>query len=297
MSSAAEGYSLKHIQPVELFPVIRHHPRIALNSNRFSRSAAAQNEASAGFQQSRSLLNENYGKTLDKTTMATDAFYTTNDLFSFAAFAEVQFLNLVENVLAHETGLAVLTKAPSLTTLIFHKELLELHARQLRENINSLKSRGGSAWPKSNNSEQEQIAADAARLLLRDFEHLLQRCLELSATCDRGMMDFNHKASLSESTKANTLSESVEKLTKIATLLSFIYVPLSFTTSFFGMNFKDLGQGNLHIWIWFAVSVPVLAIGFTALWAHTRLTKFWDWTNGFHGMRVKRARKRNRDLV
>lgn len=258
---------------------------------------AAQKAASSGFQQSRSLLNENYGKTLDKATMASDAFYTTNDLFSFAAFAEVQFLNLVESVLARETGLAVLSKTPSLTTLIFHKELLELHARQLRENISSLKTRGGLAWPKSSNPEQEQVAADAARLLLHDYEHLLQRCLELSASCDRGMMDFNHKATLSESTRANTLGESVEKLTKIATLLSFIYVPLSFTTSFFGMNFMDLGQGSLHIWVWFAVSVPVLAVSFAALWAHTRLPEFWESWNWLERLRVRRARDRLRDSV
>ena len=235
LSSADHEYSLRHIHPLELYPVIRHHPRIGLNSHRFSRSTAEQNEASIGFQQSRALLNENYGRTLDKSTMANDAFYAINDLFSFAAFAEVQFLNLVESVLARETSLAVLSKPPSHATLIFHKELLELHARILRENIISLKTRGGSSWPKSSNHDQEMIAKDAASLLLEDYEHLLQRCVELSATCDRGMNDFNHKAALSESTRANAMAESVAQLTRIATLLSLIYVPLSFTTSFFGM--------------------------------------------------------------
>ncbi|KAL9111738.1 MAG: hypothetical protein Q9227_003797 [Pyrenula ochraceoflavens] len=252
LSSSDHEYSLKHIHPLELYPVIRHHPRIGLNSHRFSRSTAAQKEASIGFQQSRSLLNENYGKTLDKATMSSDAFYSINDLFSFAAFAEVQFLNLVESVLARETGLAVLSRPPSLATLIFHKELLELHARQLRENITSLRTRGGSAWPKSTNTDQGKVARDAASLLLEDYEHLLSRCLELSALCDRGMADFNHKAALSESTRANVMAESVARLTRIATLLSLIYVPLSFTTSIFGMNFQELGQGTLKIWVWFA---------------------------------------------
>jgi len=45
-------------------------------------------------------------------------------------------------------------------------------------------------------------------------------------------------------------------------LLAFFFIPLSFTASFFGMNFKELGSSNqdLSVWVWFIVSVPIFGV-------------------------------------
>lgn len=63
-------------------------------------------------------------------------------------------------------------------------------------------------------------------------------------------------ASVAESKKVLEQAKGVENLTRLA----FAFVPLSITASFFGMNFKQLGQGDLPLWIWFAVSVPIFAL-------------------------------------
>jgi len=54
----------------------------------------------------------------------------------------------------------------------------------------------------------------------------------------------------------------------LLTILAFSFVPLLFITSFFGMNFIELGQGTLRIWVIFFVGLPILAFLF--------LICFWD---------------------
>jgi Mg2+ and Co2+ transporter CorA len=60
--------------------------------------------------------------------------------------------------------------------------------------------------------------------------------------------------SISESKKAISQAERVGKLT----FLAFIFVPLSFTASFFGMNVKEFGEST-SLWWWAAFSVPLLS--------------------------------------
>ena len=56
---------------------------------------------------------------------------------------------------------------------------------------------------------------------------------------------------LAESKKQITLAKQVTKLTVLAT----VFLPLSYCTSIFGMNFVELDQ--LRIWIWAVVTVVV----------------------------------------
>ena len=87
---------------------------------------------------------------------------------------------------------------------------------------------------------------------------------------------------LAESKKAIDQAERVGRLTQLA----FFNIPISFTTSFFGMNFKQLNSGtNLSTWIWFVVSFPRLVISILVLGydVSTMLNKFlkhhytFDW--------------------
>jgi len=136
--------------------------------------------------------------------------------------------------------------------------MLSDHARQLAENIAVIKCRGSSQWPSAPaNSDSWKKADAAANTLLRDFEHLLLKTENLSKRCEKGMSVIMNNANIAESKRAISQAEKVGKLT----LLAFFYVPLSFTTSFFGMNFRQFSSGpTLGIWLWFAVSVPVLAL-------------------------------------
>ena len=54
-------------------------------------------------------------------------------------------------------------------------------------------------------------------------------------------------ATIDESQRAIVQAEGIIKLTGLA----FFFVPLTFTTSIFGMNFKGITQGSqLSIWVW-----------------------------------------------
>jgi hypothetical protein len=251
----------------ELLPVIRKDPKIAFQSSMPKEKAQALAERGAAFQQSRALLNLDYGRHFDNLEVIEDAFYAAEPLFKFKACAEAQFLNLVESevisVLAEK--LAAMEDPPNsvealnnLADFVFHKELLESHAQGLKENIQFIENRG--AWRKCDDPNPKDNAS--AEILLKDYKWLHERTMELSAACDRGMKDIHNKSMLAESIGSNKQAQAVEALTTLTTILSVFYIPLSFTTSIFGMNFAVFGQGEQPLWLWAAISLPVLGLSF-----------------------------------
>ena len=62
-----------------------------------------------------------------------------------------------------------------------------------------------------------------------------------------------------ESKKQMSQQDRVELLTK----LGLLFFPTQLIAALFGMNFRQFGQGNLSVWLYFAVTVPLLV----ALWA------------------------------
>ncbi|KAI9867658.1 MAG: hypothetical protein M1813_008458 [Trichoglossum hirsutum] len=63
------------------------------------------------------------------------------------------------------------------------------------------------------------------------------------------------------SEKSIMQAKSVNRLTKLA----FVFIPLSFASSVFGMNFKELGTGQLSIWIFgLTASLLVILVALTA---------------------------------
>lgn len=262
----------------ELLPVIRKDPRIAFQSSMSREKAQTLAERAAAFQQSRALLNLDYGRHFDNLEVIEDAFYAAEPLFKFKACAEAQFLNLVESevisVLAEK--LAAMEDSPNsvealnnLADFVFHKELLESHAQGLKENIQSIENRG--AWPKCDNPNPKVNAS--AEALLKDYKWLHERTMELSAACDRGMKDIHNKSMLAESIGSNKQAQAVEALTTLTTILSIFYIPLSFTTSIFGMNFAVFGQGEQPLWLWAAVSLPVLVLSFISFFCFEPLMR------------------------
>lgn len=131
----------------------------------------------------------------------------------------------------------------------------------LHTTLSTIKTQGGPGWPRAKEPLQVQEAEHAAT---KDYEELLRRAGQLSRLCLEGMEDLRNSVILSESHKAMEQARGVARLT----LLAFFFLPLSFTTSFFGMNFSELGTRKLSLWIWAAASFPlfVFALGLC----------FWD---------------------
>ena len=240
-----------------LYPVVQHRPHIAITAK--DSDAADRVVADRRYPQSASLLAENYVEFSDMRILSKDPFYALNNLFRFTAQSEALALSTLEVIIDADARVESANHEWStLSNLLFFQSLLKEHEMRLRENIEVIKRRGHQSWPHISSSEGSLYAKAeaAAEALLKDFEYLLERAKSLAERCTQGTNIIMNNAMLTESKRAIKQAEEVGKLTRIA----FFYIPLSFTTSFFGMNFKQLATDNLSIWIWFIVSGPVLGL-------------------------------------
>ncbi|KAH7379946.1 hypothetical protein BKA64DRAFT_648240 [Cadophora sp. MPI-SDFR-AT-0126] len=63
-------------------------------------------------------------------------------------------------------------------------------------------------------------------------------------------------AQLEEARKSTQTAISVARLTKLA----FIFIPLNFVTSFFGMNMTQFGTGGISLWVFFITAPTLICI-------------------------------------
>jgi hypothetical protein len=246
-----------------IYPTLQHLSRGFYRTN--SNLKPDPNVDRGAHFQSASLLPEQFSTTLDVSTMRINPFYALTELFRFSAFSENQFLNLMEQKITPDAGYKSLKQeTPTLSNLLYFREILEAHIVQLKNTVKVIRGRG-THWTSSCEkgapagpppTSQRTKADTAASMLLEDFEYLLERAETLKHRCDQGMAVIMNNAMLAESKRAIHQAKGVAKLT----LVAFFYIPFSFTTSFFGMNFQELGTGKLSVWAWFATSIPVFLI-------------------------------------
>lgn len=248
-------------------------------------------------------------------------------IFKHSACSEVQFLNLLESCIDAEVPHLEPERIhhASLENMQYFAHLLRGHATQIRQCVRSVQilspghwggfqssssrySQRGSVdkddrhsegtWDSSRGAgsdERHEVAAweialnrhaeSPAVSLLEDYEDLLARCSDLSARCTSAMEVTMNKALVLESQKAIEQSERLKKLSLLATF----FIPLSFTSSLFGMNFQVFGQGELSVWLYAAVALPVTVVPF--LFYVCDITQMgqstWRWAMG----RLQRAER------
>lgn len=238
-------------------PVVQHKHRISLVPK--APYATDSSSSTGECPQNASLLAEHYAEYVQMDLLSKDPFYALNELFYFVANAESLFLATLETKISVETGYGTVNqKESTLSNLLYFKEILQTHVTRLKENIEVVERRGHHSWPKISEQDIDGQARcqQAAESLLRDFKHLHQWCKTLMDRCSEGSIVILNTAMLAESKEAKKSAEGLRKLTFVA----FFYIPLSFTTSFFGMNFKQLGQGTLSIWTFFSAGIPLLIL-------------------------------------
>ncbi|KFY22810.1 hypothetical protein V493_06314 [Pseudogymnoascus sp. VKM F-4281 (FW-2241)] len=228
------------------YPTIQHRPRIALRTD--PTSLLDERDLGKNFAQSARLQALDYGNLLNAETMRLDPFYAISDLFYFYAHSETQFLNLMEVKIASDTDFNTSSRRnPTLSNLRCFQDIIDAHLFRLRSTTDMIKERGGAKWPRvSEQHPEQQRKADASANALQEiFKHLTRRAESLLDRCTRGMDLTMNDTMLAESKQAIAQAQRITRLT----LVAFFYIPLSFTTSFFGMNFAELEVG-LSIWIW-----------------------------------------------
>lgn len=208
-------------------------------------------------EQSASLLHLDYGKTLDGQLMSEDPFYALHEIFTICATSEMQFLNVLESKITID---ATRELGPDLNVspanMMYFQNLLERHADMLQGSITSIKCQDASWWPRPNDSILRQKSSTATKSLLQDYEALVKRTRILSDRCKSRLNILMNRAGIVESNKAIEQTKEVTKLTRLA----FVFTPLSFTATFFGMNLGPFAAPPKYgLWLFFAVSAPLVS--------------------------------------
>ena len=248
-------------------PTVQYLPHKAMNKLSDYKIPVAS-QVQGAFAQSASLLAENYGRTLDRSLVIENPFYSLAELFQMSANSICQALNLIESIINENTGYnLVKSESYSVVSLSYHLDILNRFEKRLRENIFDLEQHQSIHQELPCDKEDEttikgrKTVAKAVKLLRTDFKKLLFRTESLSDRCQSGVSICMNSAAIAESKRAIVQAEQVGQLTRLA----FIYIPLSFTTSFFGMNVNVFGSGTLHLWIWFAASAPLVLLSYGLL--------------------------------
>jgi hypothetical protein len=195
---------------------------------------------------------------LDHTIAALDPLYALSPIFRFAATTSNQALNglLQRYEIISSTNWDPKDYKDFLEQLILHKHLLDDNACRHEEVLRYLRSPHLSQWAKSLTAEQTKIADTAKRAVEVDYEYLYRQCRDYSEHHQVAITILTSLTALRESNQQIKLATQVTKLTILAT----IFLPLSFCTSIFGMNFIELE--NLSIWIGAVVTVCIGIVTF-----------------------------------
>lgn len=256
----------------KFLPTIQNRNRIALKTD--PTKVDDSGHSSKAFPQSARLQALDYGNLLKPEVMRLEPFYAISDLFRFFLHSEAQFLNVMEAKIANDYAFdPTLKHTPTISNLRFFLAIIDAHLTRLRSTAQVIKDRGGSHWAsrQSPKPDQAKRAETSAKALCDACESLIERAESLVQRCTRGMKLTINDVMLAESRQAISQARAITRLTLVASL----YIPLSFTTSFFGMNFAELGT-QLSIWVWFATSVPVFL--FTVGFLLFDKEKFRDWS-------------------
>lgn len=242
-------------------PWIQSHPFASLDAAMLSISHDRRLKKEV--EQSASLLHLDYGKTLDKQAMAHDPFYAIHELLMSFAYSEAQFLNVIESKINEDIAKEFSPDHNiSPANMIYFQGLLDNHAETLRRNVATIKYRQEASWPQPSEEKLAKKTAAQVQALLQDYKGLLERTETLSYTCKARLQILMSRAGIVESNKAIEQAKVVTKLTRLA----FVFIPLSFVSSFFGMNLTPLIQPpGLSLWLFFAVSAPVVILLFLSM--------------------------------
>lgn len=238
--------------------------------------------------QSASLLPIQSGQALDKETACEDGFYAVSDIFTFCATSEIQFLNAVESLIDESGSLSdhravasmdsdMHTKSNMHTTsdLEYYQRVLSAHVKALRDVLSSIEGVRTPTWPRpQRGSRQREIADDMIRKQIQDYSELIQRGERLSKRCVSESVLLMNKIMMEYTLRGLSQSLATARLT----FLAYLFVPITFTASFFGMNFQEI-EGSygpkLSIWIWFLVSAPILGISLVLWYFGEEVTSMW----------------------
>ena len=189
-------------------------------------------------------------------TTETSPFLALNGIFSFFICSSASFMALltrkIEKYSIANDDASEVADSESLSNLLHCRKLLERLIEELQYVLAIIGRRGSPNWPQSNSEPSEEAAVTHDR----DLRYLINRAQILRTRCETSITLSMNVSSINEARRSVRQNKALFRFTIVASF----YVPLSFTASLFGMNFQQFGQGQLSMWVYFLVSVPVFVI-------------------------------------
>jgi hypothetical protein len=239
---------LKVDMPNVCIPVVEHNRYEIPDVDDINTLNHATDSKTSIWQQSADALITNYGSGLDQRLMKEDAKYALSELVAFCHSSEVQFLNAVEACIDEAIQGSRGKEEQSLESLAYSKKLLDEHIAHVHTTIQFIDGTGNPKWPTAKDEADAIVVDKVLASLSSDYTDTLQRAKYIATRALEGTDMLINGSMLKESKKGIAQAESTKRLS----LLAAFFLPLNLVTSFFGMNFRQFGQGPLHIWIAFA---------------------------------------------
>ncbi|MCJ1384990.1 hypothetical protein MMC17_008108 [Xylographa soralifera] len=261
-------------------PVNQSRSNIALSPQPHINHAVENNDAVEiyGFPQSCLLIPQFYGCALDPAKACADPFYALSELLQFTAASELTLLKKlatkIEKSVTRVLEVDYDNMLASQADLLFYRRCLEKRLQEYSSFLTLLTDHPALEWwPLHDNSAVLQASSPSALRTQSDFKHLSELARRLQDCCDREMTVMMNTTNLLEVKRGIEQGETLFKFTLVAS----VFVPLSFTTSLFGMNVVEFGQGSQPIWIWALVTVVMFIASFLVLfWNKHRMRTTWD---------------------
>ncbi|KAF2181562.1 hypothetical protein K469DRAFT_260224 [Zopfia rhizophila CBS 207.26] len=238
-------------------PIVQHKAKAVLNppdpdAFEMTQMGQAGNNASTQgpTQASQSACNlpEQYGISLNKDLMRIDALYTFSELFTLALSSENQFLTMIQAEIMAAVKTFQGQEEACIDTLSYCKALLDDHADRLQETIHFLENEEENGWPRASEQADVEIRDRVVKGLLKDY----------------GTNFVRNYAMLQASEKSIYQAKEVSRIS----LLAYFFLPMSFVTSFFGMNFLQIKDWKKAI-----ISATFVFVGVMGV---STVICFWD---------------------
>lgn len=184
-----------------------------------------------------------------------EPFFHLSRLFLIAARSWSLLLNFVDQDIQSCSVEREDLLSPALEQLRFNSGLLERVGAFLEENQHVIREREALTWPKTSDPVLNAKVLTIQASLDKNYTFLIHRCERLKTRCETGSRILVSAAHLLEAQKGINQARQVYVLTKLA----FVFIPLSFVSSLFGMNVSAF-RGYPSIWIYFVIAVPLTAL-------------------------------------
>lgn len=188
----------------------------------------------------------------DRHIISQEPFYLLCNVLRTAAMSWAQLLDFIREPEAKHTSY----DGSQLEQLQQNKQFIEVAYRHFGEILRFINRQGNSNWPQCGAEELKKRVDDEAQSLHLDFSSLQDRARHISEQCSDSTNTILSITNIEEAQRAISQAYKLEQLT----VLAFLFIPLNFISSCFGMNVQGLAETGPSLRVFFAIAIPFTAV-------------------------------------